>query len=164
MRLPPSLVHLRPHVTTFQANCTPARKNVFVMMRYRTQAQYAQIENAIRTSLGAAGLNVHLAKDRCYIPTDLWGNLCVYIIGCDFGVAVFEEIDTRDFNPNISIETGFMLALAKPVLLLKDQRMPHMPTDVVGHLYKDFDTYNIGATIPAQLQAWLADLRARGLL
>ncbi|MBA2335112.1 MAG: hypothetical protein H0V90_09260 [Blastocatellia bacterium] len=31
----------------------------------------------------------------------------------------------------------------------KDQRMPRMPTDIVGKLYKEFDTYDITKSINA---------------
>jgi hypothetical protein len=164
MRLPGHFSHLKPHVTAFLDNCSPNRRNVFVMMRYRSAPQYVEIEETIRTFLTRRGLGMHLAKDHSFVPSDMWDNLCVYMLACDFGIAVFEEIDSRDFNPNVSIEVGFMAAAGKDVLLLKDQRMPRMPTDFCGHLYKDFDTYNITATIPDQLSAWLADLRARGCL
>lgn len=133
-------------------------------MRYKQADHYIEIENTIRTSLNRRGLNAHLAKDHQFLPNNLWDNICVYMLACDFGIVVFEEIDNRDFNPNISIEIGFMLALGKECLLLKDKRMPKMPTDICGHLYRDFDTYNITDTVSNQIASWVQDLRTRGLL
>ena len=40
-----------------------------------------------------------------------------------------------------------MVAHNKRCLLLKDRRMPKLPTDIIGKLYKEFDTYDIAATI-----------------
>jgi predicted nucleotide-binding protein len=76
-------------------------------------------------------------------------------------VAIFEEIDEREFNPNIALELGFMLALNKRCLILKDQRMPKMPTDIVGKLYKEFDTYNIETSVTRSVEAWAHDIGFR---
>lgn len=133
------------------------------MMRYRDAQQYRDIENAIRTQTSRYSLKTHLASDNAY-ASKLWDSICVYMIACDFGIAVFEEIDTRNFNPNISIELGFMFALGKECLLLKDKRMPNLPTDFCGHLYKQFDTYKIHDSINQQIASWVSELRNRGML
>jgi hypothetical protein len=164
MRIPKQFTHLRQHIDAFLARATPNRKNVFVMMRYKQANQYQDIENTIRTSLQHRGLNCHLAKDHTFLPTDMWGNLCVYMLACDFGISVFEQIDDRDFNPNVSMETGFMLAADRPLLLLKEQRMVALPTDVCGHLYKPFDSYSIATSVTSAVSQWIDDLRARGIL
>ena len=85
---------------------------------------------------------------------DLWTNVCSYMLGCKFGICVFDQIDARDFNPNVQIEYGFMRALNKRVLLLKDDRQPYMPTDIVGKVYKPFDTYDIESSVRSRVQAW----------
>lgn len=164
MRIAGHFSHLKPHVETFLNNCKINRKNVFVMMRYGDQEPYQQIEQVIRNALSRRGLDVHMAKDHQFVQNDMWANICVYMLGCDFGIGVYEEIDEREFNPNISIEVGFMLAQGKDCLLLKDQRMPKMPTDFCGHLYRSFDTYQITSTVSEQVGAWIKDLRAKGLL
>jgi hypothetical protein len=68
-------------------------------------------------------LSVLRADDKDYTG-DLWENVCLYMLGCRFGVAVFEEIDQREFNPNVAFELGFMTAHGKRCPLLKDQRKP----------------------------------------
>ena len=75
-------------------------------------------------------------------------------MGCLFGVCVFEEIDEREFNPNVPLEYGFLRAMNRQVLLLKDIRMPKMPSDMTGKLYRHFDTYNSTVTIQEQLSQW----------
>jgi hypothetical protein len=39
---------------------------------------------------------------------------------CHFGVAVFEQVVETDYNPNVSLELGYMLAQDKRLLLLED--------------------------------------------
>ena len=62
-----------------------------------------------------------------YAPDgDVWNNVCVYMMGCAYAICVFEDIDTRDFNPNVAIEYGFLRAMDRRILLLKEQRLPHV--------------------------------------
>lgn len=49
--------------------------------------------------------------------------------------------------PDVPLEYRFMRAMNRQVLLLKDNRMPKMPSDMTGKLYRTFDTYNITMTI-----------------
>lgn len=76
------------------------------------------------------------------------------MMGCQFGVCIFEEIDEREFNPNVPLEYGFMRAMNRQVLLLKDIRMPKMPSDMTGKFYRNFDTYTITLTIQEQISQW----------
>jgi len=76
---------------------------------------------------------------------------------CGSAIALFDQINYREFNPNVATEVGFMLALGKPVLLLKDQSIVAMPTDIIGKIYRPFNTYEPENTIPPQVQKWLQD-------
>ncbi|MBD3342169.1 MAG: hypothetical protein GF353_23915 [Candidatus Lokiarchaeota archaeon] len=127
--------------------------NVFVMMRYRDDEKYILIETSIRTALSKYGLKSRLAKDRAYFD-NLWDNIIFYMKNSKYGLAVFEEIDDRDFNPNISMELGYLYALDCRCLLLKDKRMPRLPTDICGKIYKDFDTYDIEKSIENRITEW----------
>lgn len=128
-------------------------RNVFVMMRYRETTHFRDIENALRAALRPYGLIARFAKDRAYTD-QLWENVKLYMASSRYGIAVFEEIDEREFNPNVTLELGYMFGQGRRCLLLKDRRMPRLPTDVVGHIYRDFDTYNLNATITEQVTAW----------
>jgi hypothetical protein len=101
----------------------PKERAVFVMMRYQETPQFEQIVSVITSTLPAHGLEPRLARDKAY-SRDLWENVRIYMHACEFGIAVFEEIDARSFNPNVAIELGYMYALRKQVLLLKERRMP----------------------------------------
>ena len=130
--------------------------NVFVMMRYRDDAKYRTLESTIREALARYGLQARLAKDRAFLD-DVWANIVNYMTNCQFGIAVFEEIDEREYNPNISMELGFMYALDRRCLLLKDRRMPQLPTDMCGKIYKNFDTYDIEKTVNERIAEWCAN-------
>jgi hypothetical protein len=157
MKLPSGYEHLDRFLPAFLHDHPQVESNVFLMMRFRSEPQYAEVHKAIVDGLAAYGLNVIRADDKDYTG-DLWDNVCVCMIGCRFGIAVFEEIDVREFNPNVALELGFMFAHGKRCLLLKDRRMPRMPTDVIGKLYKEFDTYSISASIQLALDNWARDL------
>ncbi len=70
---------------------------------------------------------------------------------------MFERIEADEFNPNIALEVGYLLALRKPVCLLKDKTVKSLHTDLVGKLYRDFDPEDPAATIPTVLRQWPQD-------
>jgi hypothetical protein len=155
-RANPGYEGLQPYLDIFSNNHTEYEKNVFIAMRFRSGKQFIEINDAIKSGLAKYGLKGLRSDDKTYPPDgDIWTNVCVYMMGCKLGVCVFEEIDEREFNPNVPLEYGFMRAMNRQVLLLKDIRMPKMPSDMTGKLYRDFDTYNITLTIHEQISQWV---------
>lgn len=130
-------------------------KNVFVAMRFRSAPHFAEVYSAIKEGLASYGLKTHRADDKVYpLDGDLWNNVCVYMFGCKYGICVFEEMDEREFNPNVPLEYGFMRAMNRQVLLLKEQRMPKMPSDITGKLVKTFNMLDIDASVKTQVAMW----------
>jgi hypothetical protein len=136
-------------------------KNVFVMMRFQNTDQNKDIRAVIRKTLAKHRLIAQFA-DNLIVAEELWDNVCTYMLGSRFGIAVIEEIEERSFNPNVAIETGFMLALQKRVLVLKDKRVPRMPADLIGRVYREFDSYRISETIERQVNNWIEELKVLG--
>jgi hypothetical protein len=157
LQIPAGYEHFVRFMPAFLRDHPHIEKNIFLIMRFRSGAQYNEIHKAIVDGLVPHGLHVIRADDKDYTG-DLWENVCLHMLGCQFGIAVFEEIDQREFNPNVALELGFMISQNKRCLLLKDRRMPRMPTDIVGKLYKEFDTYDITNSIHAALSRWVIDL------
>jgi len=157
LRLPQGYRHFSRFFPDFLADHPDKDKNVFLMMRFKSGAEYDLIHSTLKDGLRGHGLSLLRADDKDYTG-DLWENVCLYMLGCAYGVAVFEEIDLREFNPSVALELGFMLAHNKRTLILKDKRMPRMPTDIVGKLYKEFDTYKIAETIDIALRSWVRDI------
>ncbi|MCX5713215.1 MAG: hypothetical protein NT033_00025 [Candidatus Omnitrophica bacterium] len=81
------------------------------------------------------------ADDKCY-HDDLFPNILTYLWGCSIGIAVFERLEADEFNPNVSLEVGYMRALGKPICLLKDKTLRTLQTDLIGKLYTPFDPQN----------------------
>ncbi|MCX6022521.1 MAG: hypothetical protein NTZ05_12470 [Chloroflexi bacterium] len=152
----PLAAGLRRQARTF-LDQHPYERNVFVMMRYRNAEHFREIEEAIGASLAAYGLQAHWAKDKEW-DDDLWGNIRLYMHACKYGLVVFEQIDERDFNPNVSLELGYMYALGRRCFLLKEMRMPRMPTDIFGKLYKEFDQFHLRESLRQRREEWVRDL------
>lgn len=142
-----------------QENPDPA-KTCFIMMQFGTTRLHNEIVEGIRAVLDSYGISGLRADDRQY-HDDLFPNVLTYMYGCGFGIAVFERLETNDFNPNVSLELGYMLALGKPVCLLKDRTLRTLNTDLVGKLYKSFDPQDPSTTMAPELEQWLKD---KGLL
>ena len=147
--------HLVPHLREFLNDHSNFDKNVFIMMRFLQNDQLDQVHSTIKTSLKALGFDAVRADDRDYTG-ELWSNLEVYMTGSRFGIAIFEDFTTvRDFNPNVSLELGYMLGRRKRVLILKEQTLPLLPADVVHRLYKPFDKFRIEESITREITNWI---------
>lgn len=148
------VAHLEPHLREFLADHPDPERNVFVMMRFLTSTQLDEVHAAVKDTLGARGFHAVRADDRDYTG-ELWSNIEVYMTCCRLGVAVFEDIESRDFNPNVSLELGYMLGRHKRCLILKEQRLPDLPADVVHRLYKPFDMFNVTASVSREVARWV---------
>ena len=131
-------------------------KAAFIMMRFSTTKLHQEIAETIKQGLAQSGIEGLRADDKEY-HSDLFYNILTYVYGCAFGVAVFERIERNDFNPNVSFEVGYMMALDKPVCLLKDRTIETLHADLMGKLYRPFDLQAISVTIPKELTKWLSD-------
>lgn len=148
------LSHLEPSLRQFLDNHPNPDRNVFVMMRFIKTEQMDQIHDAIKGTCELYGFHAVRADDRDYTG-ELWSNIEVYITCCNYGVAVFEDIEQRDFNPNVSLELGYMLGRRKRVLILKEQRLPDLPADVIHRLYKPFNMFAISDSISREVTRWV---------
>ncbi len=140
----------------FKRDYPDFRRNAFVMMKFGKTRGHNEIINSIKSTLEKYSINALRADDKQY-HDDLFPNVLTYIYGCRFGIAVFERLEEDDFNPNVSLEVGYMHALKKSVCLLKDKTLKTLHTDLVGKLYKVFDPQDPMATIPNELEKWLRD-------
>lgn len=144
----------------FREQHPDSRRAAFVMMQFGSTELHGSILAGIRDALGKYGIIALRADDREY-HDDLFPNVLTYMHGCGFGIAVFERLCQDDFNPNVSLEVGYMRAISKPICLLKDKTLQTLQTDLVGKLYREFDPQNPVGTIPPQLSKWMTD---KGLL
>ena len=151
-----SPITIQESLEKFKENHPDPTKVAFIMMQFGKTKAHEEIVKAIRSVLDSHGIRGVKANDKEY-HEDLFSNVQTYLYGCGFGVAVFELIEAEYFNPNVSLEVGYMLAMKKPVCLLKDQTCKTLQTDLVGKLYKVFDPHDPDKTIPKEISQWLSD-------
>ncbi len=132
------------------------KKLGFLVMRFAAAKPYGRIVRVIKATAEEHGLVVIRADENDF-HADLWGNVRTLLHGCGFGIAVYERIESDKPNANVGLEVGYLMAMNKPVLLLKDQNVIALPSDLAGKLYKPFDPYEPETRIPNQLTKWLED-------
>lgn len=149
-------VEIQESVARFRVEHPCEPKVAFIMMRFGQTGLHDKVVKAIKSALEPHGITGLRADDRQF-HDDLFANILTYIFGCGIGIAVFERIESDEFNPNVSLEVGYMMALRKPVCLLKDKNLKSLQSDLVGKLYKPFDTQDPIKSIPPMLRQWLTD-------
>ena len=156
LRIPEAPIEIQESLKRFKFDYPDPRKVAFVIMRFGESMAHIDIDAGIKEGLKKYGLTGLRADERQY-HDDLFQNVLTFMHGCGFGVAVFERIEEESFNPNISLEVGYMMALGKPVCILKDRTLKTLHSDLVGKLYRVFDPLNAGTTIQEQIYPWLKD-------
>lgn len=149
-------VEISKSLAQFQKDHPDPCKVAFIMMKFGRTRAHNRITKAIRETLEIVGIKAVRADDKEY-HQQLFNNIRTYMHGCSIGVAVFERLESNDFNPNVSLELGYMMALGKDVCLLKDRTQTDLPTDLVGSLYRSFDPQAPEQEIRRELLQWLRD-------
>jgi protein-tyrosine-phosphatase len=131
--------------------------NALLMMSFSNRPQQRKIRDTLRQTLSRYGKHVLRADEKAYAGS-LWDNVKFYLDACELGIAVFDQLVTSDFNPNVSLELGYMLARQRKVLLLKERSLPPFPSDILGQLYKEFDIRNVKDSVSGGVLSWLQDI------
>ncbi len=152
-------VAIQNSLREFKKDHPDPAKVAFILMQFGKTKAHEKITEAVKNGLSAHDIVGVRADDKEY-HQDLFPNVQTYLHGCGLGVAIFERIEAEKFNPNVSLEVGYMFAMEKPVCLLKDETLPTLQADLVGKLYREFDFQDPPNTIPPVLSRWLTD---RGL-
>jgi hypothetical protein len=99
------------------------------------------IFDILRERLNKYGIRAIRADDKNYASSNrIWDNVCIYLLGSKYGIAVLENRYANEFNPNVAQEYGFMLALegSRRVMLLKEAGF-QFRADTVGTNANDFE-------------------------
>ncbi|MBU0513953.1 MAG: hypothetical protein KJ621_04205, partial [Proteobacteria bacterium] len=158
-RIPNGYEFLKNNLEDFFTDNPDYQRNIFIMMRLDNNVKYLrEIYDQLLDILRSVGLNGLRADDRNYLQDrNLWNNVCVYMIGCKYGIAVLEDRKKDEFNPNVAMEYGFMRALNKPTLLLVDEGFRNLRADILGTLWEKFDITDISATMRDPVIKWLSE-------
>lgn len=143
--LPPAYHHLEKDMVVFHEAC-PFEKSVFVMMKFEDpkmepwQRQCVRdIFDTIRLELVRYQLTARRADEKTAASSgQLWDNLCIYMLGCKYGLAVLEDHVLSELNPNVTLEYGFMKGLGRRVGVLKEAGFKSIRADMMGTLVRDF--------------------------
>ena len=146
-------VEIESSLNRFRNDHPDASRTAFIMMQFGHTEARRQMVEVIKNVLKNAGIVGLRADDKQY-HDDLFANIVTYMFGCGMGIAVFERTDAAEFNPNVSLEVGYMLALGKPVCFLKDSALKTLHADLVGKLYIQF-LPEIPKSISSALEKWL---------
>lgn len=135
-----------------------AEKTAFIMMEIpdrdftpeqkETNKQILEIIQGVLSDHGYIGIRADF-KDY---HSELLPNVMTYMEGCGFGIVVFLE----DYNPNVSLESGYMISNGKPICFLKEKNLEKLYVDIISKLYKEFDASDL-ETIKPELEKWLKD-------
>ncbi|HET9165501.1 MAG TPA: hypothetical protein VFP11_05860 [Candidatus Angelobacter sp.] len=127
------------------------------MMHYGRGNLYDRMEGAILSVLRRYGLDGLLARDQTYEPV-LWKSAKICMRHSRYGIACFEyDKEHLAFNPNVTMEIGFMLALGKRVLILKDHRLPDLPRNLVERTFQEFSSSQLEKDIDEAITKFLRD-------
>lgn len=147
-------VEITDSLNHFKKDHPDPSKIAFIVMQFGKTRIHEEIMESVKTELNKYGI-VGLRADDYRYHDDLLYNVLTYVYGCGFGVAIFERIEKEEFNSNVAFEVGYLMALSKPVCLLKDQTIKVLQTDLIGKLYEPFDPQNAIESISVGLRKWL---------
>jgi TIR domain len=169
LTLPAGYAHLASNVLRFRDD-HPNNKTVFVMMKFFDTTTIGDkwkrkllddIWKVITVVLGSYGLEAVRADKKDY-HDQLWENICVYMLGSPYGIAILEDRVAEELNPIVTLEYGFMRAFNRKVALFRDSKFQHDRADFIGRLSKSFEIDDKGAliaeTLKKAVQDWLLDL------
>jgi len=156
MTMPKTPVEIQESLHRFKEEYPDPNKVAFIMMRFGKTTSHDKMVDAVKRTLKTNHITGLRADDKEYHEDTLW-NIRTYLHGCGFGIAIFDRIESEDYNSNVGLEVGYNLALGKKVCLLKDQTMKTLQSDLMGRLYQPFDTSDASNSIPKVLEKWLKD-------
>ena len=106
VELPQQHRYIEPFLHNFLREHPSTEQNVFLIMRFTNEPPFPDIVEAVRRTCAERGLNIFRADDKEYTD-DLWDNVLTYMYGCDQAIAIFDQINYREFNPNVCLRSWF---------------------------------------------------------
>ena len=147
---------LSPYVDNFLRDHEDARRTALLIMQFSRSRAHLVIRESITKVLKEHNITMVQVYDKAYAP-DLARNSETYLHGCTFAIVVLERTHGYEMSPNVALEFGYLLALGKPVCLLKEATLAPLQTDLVESLYSEFDPYDPEPGVRIALSRWLKD-------
>ena len=87
------------------------------------------------------------------------------MLGCKYGLAILEDRSGEELNPNVALEYGFMSALGRKAILVKEKTFKYIRADLVGTLVEE---YSVGSDLAVDeeslrtaIEKWMISLDQR---
>ena len=98
-----------------------------------------------------------LSPEETQFHADPWANIRTILHGCSFGIVAYEYAGGEEPGANAGIAIGYLLALHKPVLLLRGCKVSPQQTDLLRESGEDFDEEDPEHSIPGIVERWLME-------
>jgi hypothetical protein len=141
---------------------TPFEKNVMLITRFPKgpEDHFATLIPKLREAVAAHDLVLQVASDGMAEDT-LWSNVNTYMWASKYAIVLMDAVKREDdadevLNYNVLIEIGGMLMTGRRCAILRDKSVPVMPSDLVGHIYKETDLSDHAASV-GQIHRWIKD-------
>jgi hypothetical protein len=135
-------------------------ESVFIMTKYPDQkdgeraTQLQKVIDIVSSGISARGFRPRMASDQV-LQRWLWDNVELYLFGCARGVAIVEDRYLKELNPNVAMEWGWMTAMGRDVLFLREASFTHARADWKGLNEFTFDWTDPSAGVNAALDQFL---------
>ncbi len=136
-------------------------RSVFIMTKFpenppksKPDQQLQKVINAVRDAVIACGFKPHLASDKRYHP-EMFRNIEVYLMGCSRAIAIVESKHTKELNPNVTMEWGWLRATDREVLYLVEETFDRGRADISGLISDKFIWENPLPGVRAAVQGFL---------
>lgn len=118
-------------------------RSVFVMTKFpegdgELDQKLKSIIELVCEGLRERGLTPRLATGARFHEW-LWDEVEIHLLGCATGIAIVEDRYRPELNPNVAMEWGWMRAMGKRVLFLREGSFAHGRADLGGLRAWTFD-------------------------
>ena len=131
----------------------PGTPEIFVCIRYGEQP-WRELFLAIQDVSKQYGFIAHIASERWFEP-DLWPNTEQHLRVCRYAIVVIDVGDGQEISPNVALEAGYLLAMGKAFLILREKQCTTTMVNLEAKLYRSFDYWNITGTVKPAVSSWL---------
>ncbi len=122
------------------------RRIGFLIRKFEVRSDRSALIEIVRNSFKSEGFKIVDASEK-NLNNETWRNIKEFMDYCSFGVVIIDDFspnDNNEFNPNIFLEIGYLLALGKNIFILIQNCLERkLPTDVKPFLYDTFDSQDV---------------------
>jgi hypothetical protein len=163
VRYPPQHIRHGTYLGEFH-EVAPYEKSIFIMTKFpalkggtKDDHELRTVIEAVTASVSKCGYSARIASDKGY-HASLWDNVELHLLGCSRGIAIVEDKYTKELNPNVAMEWGWMRGLGKDVLYLVEEEFAHERADWSGLLHDSFPWGDPLSAIDEAIAKWLNGL------